>query len=304
MEFLFLKKLSGYGLAVLFLSGLSACKEQPALPFRHNKTEAPQPIPVRVLTAETSSVVRQTAYVGNVAPAKSAVLTAPYPGTLKNVSVREGDPVKTEQTVAEIFSQSVNSRYDAAAATLKRARDSYNRAAQVHRSGSISDAKMVEAETAFKQAAAIEKAAAQTLRDGRLKAPFDGVIDEIMTDEGVELTLGQPVLRILDLSAVEIRFPVPEKEIGRWQAGDSVHIIVPALDDRLFQACVTTTGLSASAVSHTYLCTARLADPTTELKPGMVCKVYDRRLSDSGFVIPTELVERDTQGTYLWVVEN
>lgn len=298
-----MKKILNYSLIGLFAAGFSACTEQPALTFKQ-KSQAPQTIPVRVLTAETSSVLRQTAYVGNVEPAKSTILTAPYSGTLKNIGVREGDRVKTGQIMAETFSQSVNSRYEAAAATLKRAQDTYRRATQVHKSGSITDAKMVEAETAFRQAEALEKAAAQARQDGRLKAPFDGVVDEIMADEGVELTLGQPILRLLDLSAVEIRFPVPEKEIGRWQAGDSVHIIVPALDDRLFQACVTTTGLSASAVSHTYLCTAKLSDSAAALKPGMVCKVYDRRLSDSGFVLPAELVERDAQGTYLWVVEN
>ncbi|MDE6106651.1 MAG: hypothetical protein K2F84_06105, partial [Bacteroidales bacterium] len=101
-----------------------------------------------------------------------------------------------------------------------------------------------------------------------------------------------------------IRFPVPEKEIGRWRTDDSVYIVIPALDDRLFQACVTTTGLSASTVSHTYICTARLSDSAALLKPGMVCKVYDRRLTDSGFVLPAELVERDAQGTYVWVVES
>lgn len=298
-----MKKLLIYGAFGLLAAGLSACSEQPALKFKH-KPQTPPAIPVRVLTAETSSVVRQTAYVGSVEPAKSVLLTAPYSGTLKHIGVREGDRVLTGQTVAETFSQSVDSRYEAAVATLKRARDSYRRAAQVHKSGSISDAKMVEAETAFKQAEALEQAAAQARQDGRLKAPFDGVVDELMADEGVELTLGQPILRLLDLSAVEIRFPVPEKEIGRWQNGDSIYIIVPALDDRLFQACVTTTGLSASAVSHTYLCTAKLSDSASELKPGMVCKVYDRRLSDSGFVLPAELVERDAQGTYVWVVEN
>lgn len=297
-----MKRLLKYGWFGLLLP-LSACSEQPALKFKQ-KPQPPQPIPVCVLVAEPTAVVRQTAYVGNVEPAKSAILTAPYPGTLKNIRVREGERVKAEQTVAETFSQSVESRYDAAVATLKRARDTYRRASQVHKSGSISDAKMVEAETALHQAEALEKAAAQARQDGRLKAPFDGVVDEILADDGVELTFGQPVMRIIDLSNVEIRFPVPEKEIGRWRTDDSVYIIVPALDDRLFQACVATTGLSASTVSHTYICTALLSDSAAVLKPGMVCKVYDRRLTDSGFVLPAELVERDAQGTYVWVVEN
>ena len=297
-----MKRLLKYGWFGLLLP-LSACTDQPTLNFKH-KPQPPQPVPVCVLVAEPTAVVRQTAYVGNVEAAKSTILTAPYPGTLKNIRVREGERVAAEQTVAETFSQSVDSRYDAAVATLKRARDTYRRAKQVHKTGSISDAKMVEAETALHQAEALEKAAAQARQDGRLKAPFDGVVDEIMADDGVELAFGQPVMRILDLSNVEIRFPVPEKEIGRWRTGDSVYIVIPALDDRLFQACVTTTGLSASTVSHTYICTARLSDSAALLKPGMVCKVYDRRLTDSGFVLPAELVERDAQGTYVWVVES
>lgn len=82
-----------------------------------------------------------------------------------------------------------------------------------------------------------------------------------------------------------------------------MYVTVPALDDRGFQAELITTGLSASMVSHTYSCSAKILDATDELKPGMVCKVYDRRQTDSGIIVPASLVERDNHGTYVWVVE-
>lgn len=211
-----LLKFSCHALLLGLTLSLTACSEDATLKDAalklKRKPTIPQAIPVCAPAVGMRPVVSQTAYIGNVQPAKSTVVTAPYSGTLRHLYVRQGEPVKAEKHLAETFSQSVNSQHDAAVATLKRARDMYQRASKVHKSGSIPDAKMVEAETAFKQAEAIERATAEALKDGLLKAPFDGVIDEIMVDEGVELTIGQPILRILDISTIEIRFPYLRKK--------------------------------------------------------------------------------------------
>ena len=66
--------------------------------------------------------------------------------------------------------------------------------------------------------------------------------------------MAQPVLKILDVSSVEIRFSVPEKEINSLPQGAQVSVDIPAIGVEGLKAKVTVKGIAASAISHCYEC--------------------------------------------------
>lgn len=277
----------------------SACSFQ-----RPEETTSLSEIPVRVIVVDSSREIRTTSYVGTVNPIRSIVLSAKYPGTLVSLSVSQGDYVKKGQVLAEIESAAVKSSFDMAQATLRQAEDGFARVKQVHGSGTIADVKMVEVETQVKKARSAARAARQALEDCKLIAPFDGVVGEVYYTQGVEVSLLEPVLRVMDVSDLEIDFPVPEKEIGSIQVGDTVEIKVPALNDTIFNAAVTSKGMVASALSHSYTCKAHPDSSISGLLPGMVGKVYLNQDSRPGVVIPSDIVQMDAKGKYVWIVND
>ena len=266
---------------------------------KSGQTEA---IPVKTLTLQPVEELSGRNYVGTVEASKTAVLSCSYSGTLKELRADVGDIVRKGDTIAVIESQNVISAKQMADAVLAQAEDGYRRLSQVYESGSVADVKMVEVRTQLDRARASARAAQKALDDCTVKAPFDGVIGEVFAEQGVEMNAIEPLVRLMDISSVEISFSVPEKEIESIAPGDRFSVDVPAMGGTAFLATVKSKGISASRLSHSYECTLSPSMPVKGLMPGMVCKVYGRTQNGSSIVIPASVVRTDGTGRYVWTV--
>lgn len=262
-----------------------------------------QPVPVKTLRIEQEQNVSSLTYVGTVRASRSTVLSCRYSGTLASLNVRQGQQVDKGDTVAEVNSQSVISMKDMAEATLRQAEDGYERARSVHESGSMADVKWVEVQTQLAKAEASAAAARKACEDCTVKAPYSGVIGEVYVDEGVELNVSEPIVRLMDISSLEIGFSVPESEMGDISEGMAVTVVVPALGDRQFGGRITVKGVSASVLSHSYSCTLVPDGKVEGLLPGMVCKVGIDKPS-SGITVPASVVMTGEDGKYVWTVRD
>ena len=272
--------------------------------IKREKHEA-RVIPVRVMVAQRSGTADRTSYVGTVAPKKSTVVSCRYPGKLLTLAVSQGDVVRKGDVIGVIESQSVRSSQQMAQATLRQAEDGYRRVAQVHESNSVADVKLIEVRTQLDKARAAAEAADRAMDDCTIKAPFDGVIGEVYGEEGVELSVADPIAKLLDISETEIHISVPEKEIGGISAGDRATVVIPALGDMECRATVKSKGISASPLSHSYNCTLTPDRTQRDIMPGMVCKVYmESREDTSRIVIPADVVRIDNEGQYVWTVRD
>lgn len=259
-------------------------------------------IPVKVMTVSQTDNSFSRGYVGTAEAGKSAFLSCRYPGRLVKLKVSAGDVVQAGDVIAEVESQTVISSYEIAHSSLKQAEDGYERARKVYESGSMADVKMVEVETKLAQAQASAAAADAAMEDCRVKAPFSGVIGDVLVDEGVELDAFDQIVRILDISSIEVSFPVPENELGKIRKGGRASISVPALDVEDAEAVITSKGIVASPLSHTYECVMKPVGEIHGLMPGMVVKVR----IDSGLgqevVIPASVIRTDVDGRYVWTL--
>ena len=275
-----------------------------------DKTETPErvtgepSVTVKVMRAAAVSGFNTRGYVGTVSAARTVVLSCKYPGTLVSMMVSRGDFVNKGDVLAEVFSQTVNSTYQMAEATLKQAEDGLERSEKVYESGSISEVKMVEIRTQVEKARASADAAGQAVEDCRIKAPFSGYVGDVFVEEGVDITVMEPLLKILDLSSVEIHISVPENEFTKVTEGQKAFVDIPALDMKDIQATVVSKGISASPLSHSYDCTLRLLSDNPGIMPGMVGKVYIDDPAYDGIVLPASVVKTDVSGRYVWAVDD
>ena len=264
-------------------------------------TEHHNPVPVRVVPVEKIADAASRNYVGTVRPAKSVVLSCPYSGTLVSLLADEGEEVKKGDTIAVVESPAVRSTWKMAHAALEQAEDGYSRLMQVHESGSVPDVKAVEVKTQLDRARASAEAADSALAGCTVRAPFDGVLGDVFAEEGVDLSPAEPLVRLLDISAVEIEIPVPEGEVGSLYSGQIARVSVPALSGLGFEATLVAKGLVASPVSHSYMCRLDPASAVQGLMPGMVCKVSFPD-GGEGIVVPASAVRTDESGRYVWTV--
>lgn len=271
------------------------------------QTEIPAgrgPVKVEVMRVRTDSSSTTKTYVGTVQAGKIVLLSAKHSGTLAELYVKKGDRVKAGQVLARIESQTVKSSHDMAHASLEQAEDGYRRAEQVHKSGSIADVKMVEVATKLAQAKAAAASADKALEDCTIKAPFDGYADDVFSEEGVELDILSPLVRIVDLSSCEVHFSVPEGEVGSLRTGQSIRVDVSATGAENLRGIITSKGVSASPLSHCYDCIAVMDEGTHGLMPGMVCKLKLIEGLSPRIIVPASTLLSGTEGRYLWLVKD
>lgn len=266
--------------------------------------QAKAPVSVTAMKVTMTGNIASKTYIGTVHPAKSAVLTSIHSGTLAELKIRQGQTVNKGDIIAVINSQRAASSLEMASAALQQAKDGYARAKAVHESGSIADVKMVEVETQLRQAEAAYRAAEKTYEDCTLKAPYSGVIGEVYRESGVEVSVAEPIAKIMDISSVEIHFPVPEGEINSIMPGAEVCINVPALGEDNIAARLAAKGVAASALAHSYECTAVPSSNVSGLMPGMVCKVSMTGDGAQAAVIPASVIKTDVAGRYVWAVRD
>lgn len=270
---------------------------------RLHRESASDPVTVRVLQASGAEMTGTSCYVGTVESSRSCSITCPASGTVSEVFVREGQRVSAGVRLAKIESQTLNSAYDMAKATLDQARDGMERLEKVYASGSVSEVKMVEMRTNLEKAEASAKAAGKALSDCVLKAPFSGVVESLNVSAGEDSEFAKVLMRIVDPSSVEIHFPLPENEYMKVAVGDDARVEIPSLGVSL-EAKVGVKGSVASRLAHSYDCTLGGFKPVSGLMPGMVCKVYLNHGDGIGTVVPATAVMTDGNGRYVWVVRD
>lgn len=272
---------------------------------RNRKNIEKEPVNVGVITVAQMSAQHYNVYVGEIHASGSAVISSNHSGILEDIKVEQGTHVKKGEILAEVVSKNVQASYDISHATLRQAEDGYERVMKVHKSGTVPDVKLVEIETQLAKARAAAKSSEESLEECKIKAPFNGTVSEVLVEQGVHVNPGSPILKLVDLSTIEITIPVPETEIGNIKIGQRALIDVPALDITGIEASVRLKGVTASSPSHTYKCTLVPDKKLGNIYPGMVCKVRLSEVSDDLLIrIPASAVEMDSEGRFVWVVRD
>ena len=268
------------------------------------KARTVDPLRVETLVAAPSADAGAAVYVGTVEEESSAALSFPVPGTVARTYADEGQRVRQGQLLAELDPTSARQTFDAAEAALDQAKDACARLQQLYDAESLPEIKWVEAQTRLRQAEAAYEIARKNLGDCTLTAPFAGVVGKRQASAGETVLPGVPVMTLLEVGNVKVRFSVPEQEIAGIGADDRIGVGVAALGDRVFPAGRIEKGAVANPAAHTYDVRVTLANAGGELLPGMVCRVtVTPAEAVEEIAVPVRAVQQAGDGSrFVWTV--
>jgi HlyD family secretion protein len=271
-------------------------------------------ISVTTEKATTKTIVQLVTATGKVQPEVEVKITPEVFGEITSLPYREGAAVKKgvvivtikpdfyqaqvdQQTaaVAAARSFSVNSEVQLvkAEADYKKYQDLYDRklvsdfdyvtyktnfdAAKANRASAL--AQVDEAEGQLKQAK-------DSLSKTSIYSPMDGTVSSRSSEVGERVQsssefAGTEIMRVADLSNMEVRVNVNENDIVNVKVGDTVKISIDAYPDRKFNGIVREIAASAANTGATGQATAttdqvtnfivkiRVSDKDVALRPGM-----------------------------------
>lgn len=215
--------------------------------------------------------------------------------------------------------QSAYQMWQQARAAVDITRKTYDRMQSLYTQGVVSEQKRDEAKAAYDAAVAAEAAARAQydlakegprsedrqgaaalvdaarggvaevnalLEDQYLVAPCDGTVDVIYPHEGELIALGAPVMNILRTDDKWLTFNVREEYLADMALGDTLEVMIPALDKRRFKARIyyvrdlgtyavwRATKATGDWDSRTFQVKARPVEPQADLRPGMTAVIY------------------------------
>lgn len=273
----------------------------------HRENSQREQAPLKVKTMVLASVPggMTSRYVGAIEPLRETPLSLQSVGRVVSVSVRNGERVKKGQTLLAIDNTQAKNALQTAEASLRHAQDGYDRVSKVHAKGVVPDQKMVEVESQLAQARSLYQAAKQQLEECTLTAPCDGIVDGLKMEIGQTVIAGTRVCSLLDVSAFNVRFTVPEAEINGIETGGNTieGTVECAAVDTILPIVISEKGVTANPVTHTYEVVASIRGGAELLKTGMVGKVIlEKSPNPSSLIIPASCVLLTPEGPTVWVI--
>lgn len=286
-------------LLVLFASGCPS--EEP---------EEPEPPAVEVMTTGLIPFEEWIETFGTVEAPEDAMLSAQVSGTLMSVA-DEGQAVRRGQIVAQLDPGQAVAAVQQAQAAVAEARvavdqadDEIRRVEPLARDTIISPlefdqlrAQRAQAQATLQQAQAAQREAQERLEQTRLRAPFDGVVEDQIMRTGEQVSAGMEVIRIVSPGPMEVTAGIPERFAGDIRVGSDAIVRLHAygIPDR--RGTVRFVGQAIDPQNRTFRIRIDLPAGEPGIKADMIARVrVVRRTLPSALVLPLGAVQRDERG--------
>lgn len=284
---------------LLLACGCGGPQPQPAADVR----------PVKIVTASDAGVLDKD-FAGMATPDDAVTLAFRLAGQLLDVPVSQGERVRRGALLAELDPRDVELQVSADRSAFEHARSQSQRMQRLLAHEAVSRQEAEAAETRFTQARSTYENSLEQLRNTRLTAPFDGVVESTFVDNFERVAAGQSILRLVNPVTTTVKFTLPERSLPALSAPDTRFAVEfdnyrgVRFDARLKSYASTSSDASGFPVSLTLegLDTARY-----RISPGMSCTVT-MRIADpvAGAVsLPVSAIFAPAEGgTYVWVVDD
>lgn len=249
-----------------------------------------EPEPARlVVTApvDARDAVDRLVLLGDVQGQVEVRVVPQVPERIRVLHVREGDVVAAGDPIATLEADLSSSDLAQAGAALSAAevdRDRLGaevaRARTLIRSGAISEAQLETLEASLRAS----EAQVTQLRAGRraagvrramtvVRAPHDGVVAQLVVEEGDVVGPGVPIASVVQMDRVEVVMRVVESDYVRLATGMEVDVAPTARDDVRRRGTITHVAPVIDRLTRTAAVEVTLDNPDHLLRPGMVAEV-------------------------------
>ncbi len=207
-------------LCLYLLTGLVGCGKRAAAKPEGEALGRPlMTVRVREMTAE--EVAREVVMAGKTRPSRSVDLKAETAGKIIAVADLRGRPIRAGELIAAIELNDREQRLAQAEAALEQARLEHESVVRLQEQGLRSPAQVAEALARLRGAEQFLRAIEVDIRNTRLVAPFDGVLQHRWVEVGDFVGVGDPVARILDLDPLVIEGQATEFQVAYLLPGES-----------------------------------------------------------------------------------
>ncbi|MDB4061018.1 efflux RND transporter periplasmic adaptor subunit [Vicingaceae bacterium] len=234
---------------------------------------------------------------GSVETDQNIVVYPEYSGTLLSFKVGMGDKVLKGQTVAVIDDGGLRKQLAQVEQMAKLSKTTYEKRKRLWDQKIGSEMEYLGSETQYladiEMVNQIQEQVAKTV----VTAPFTGIIDETIADEGQIVSPGAtPLFRIVNLSNMFIKADVPEKYLSSIKKGRMVKVDLPILDT-IIETSIEKVSNYINPANRTYRVEVSVPNKDGMIKPNLTAKlmINDYR-NQQAILIPQSIISENSEG--------
>jgi RND family efflux transporter MFP subunit len=243
---------------------------------------------------------------GNVKTKQNVLIYPEMAGTLEKVHVQEGQWVKKGQLLATIDDGGLSSQLEQLKTEEELSKTTFERQKRLWEQNIGSEIQYLQAKTNYEAQQNTVKQLQSQLGKSAIRAPFTGIIDDVIKDEGTVVSPGaeSEVFRIVNLSEMYINVEVPERYLGSVTQGKEVKVFFPVLSDSVVTR-VRTTGNFINPNNRSFIAEIPVPNKDGAFKPNLTARVrINDYTNEEALLIPQSIISENAEGEqYVYIAE-
>lgn len=242
---------------------------------------------------------------GEVRTKQNVLVYPEMAGTLQRVYVKEGQKVHKGQILAHIDDGGLSSQLAQLKTQEALGRTTFERQKRLWEQNIGSEIQYLQAKATYEAQEAAVKQLESQLGKSSIRAPFDGIIDDVIKDQGTVVSPGpnSEVFRIVNLSDMYIVVEVPESHLPNVVKGKDVKVYFPVLGDSVATK-IRQTGNFINPNNRSFSVEIPVPNPKGDIKPNLTARVLINDYTDTtAILIPQSIISENAEGQqYVYLV--
>ncbi|MEJ2113231.1 MAG: efflux RND transporter periplasmic adaptor subunit, partial [Flavobacteriaceae bacterium] len=234
------------------------------------------------------------------------ILYAQFAGILSNVYVKEGQRVKKGQILAKIDDGGLSQQLSQAKTQESLAKTTFERQKRLWEQQIGSELQFFQAEATYEGQQDLVKQLQSQLDRTYVKAPFSGIIDNVITEQGSVVAPGQSqIIHIVNLDNMYIEAEVPESHLPNVTKGKKVEVNFPVLG-KTVETSIRQVGNSINPNNRAFRIEVGVPNKNGDIKPNLTSKLkINDYTNPKAILIPQSIISENSTGEqYVFVVDS
>jgi len=305
-------------ISFVVLAAAAALSFSCGTPHGEARPEAAPPLSVAIETTSAGPSSGGLEATGSIEAARRASPGTILAGRVTKIVKREGQRVRQGETLARVESGDVAARVAQAEAAVvgaqaaeTNARLMRDRLERLVAKQAASPKSLEDAVAGYDAARANLHAAEEGVRAarvmlgyGEVRAPFDGVIERRLVEEGDTASPGMPMFIVVDTTRMKLEAALPESSARGLAPGSPLAVVVDGTDGASLDATLAEILPASDPATRTVTARVLLDNADGALRPGMFARVRFPGDGPAIVFIPATAIVRRGPLTGVFVVDD
>ena len=240
---------------------------------------------------------------GSVETKKNILLYPEFSGQLTKILVTEGQKVSSGQILAEIDDAGLSQQLAQLEVQAALAKTTFERQERLWE-------QKIGSEIAFLQAKASNEGQQKVVNQMRsqvaktiIRAPFTGIIDDVITEQGTVVSAGQsPIFRLVNLDDMYVQADVSETYLSTVTRNKDVEIYLPVLGESI-KSKVSKVGNYINPNNRSFKVEVNVPNKNGIVKPNLTARLkINDYTNNEAILIPQSVISENASGEqYIYI---